>query len=281
MISSDMEEVIGVSDRVAVMHEGRISGFLERDRVQRAERAAAGRRPASTLQRSWRHAAMLQEGSRPPRPDHRGRHRGRASSTRASCSPINLANTANLVGLFGIFSIGQAFVIITGGIELSVGSMIALLGVHLRRPASSTSTSTWLAAPLLDRRARRRLIGAGARLARSRRLQAAALRRDAVRPADLSRRRALLHRGRAPPASRFGQSFPTLEWLTTGRIAAACPHSLHRASSLVARSSCGWCCTARSSAAISSPSARTRRRRAIPASAPTASSWPPMSSAAA
>lgn len=31
MISSDMEEVLGVSDRVAVMHEGRISGFLGRD----------------------------------------------------------------------------------------------------------------------------------------------------------------------------------------------------------------------------------------------------------
>jgi ribose transport system ATP-binding protein len=31
MISSDMEEVIGVSDRIAVMHEGRISGFLARD----------------------------------------------------------------------------------------------------------------------------------------------------------------------------------------------------------------------------------------------------------
>ena len=30
MISSDMEEVIGVSDRIAVMHEGRIGGFLER-----------------------------------------------------------------------------------------------------------------------------------------------------------------------------------------------------------------------------------------------------------
>jgi ribose transport system ATP-binding protein len=30
MISSDMEEVIGVSDRIAVMHEGRVSGFLER-----------------------------------------------------------------------------------------------------------------------------------------------------------------------------------------------------------------------------------------------------------
>jgi ribose transport system ATP-binding protein len=32
MISSDMEEVIGVSDRMAVMHEGQISGFLERQR---------------------------------------------------------------------------------------------------------------------------------------------------------------------------------------------------------------------------------------------------------
>ncbi len=33
MISSDMEEVIGVSDRVAVMHEGRIAGFLDRAAV--------------------------------------------------------------------------------------------------------------------------------------------------------------------------------------------------------------------------------------------------------
>jgi ribose transport system ATP-binding protein len=30
MISSDMEEVIGVCDRIAVMREGRISGQLER-----------------------------------------------------------------------------------------------------------------------------------------------------------------------------------------------------------------------------------------------------------
>ena len=44
-------------------------------------------------------------------------------------SPINLANTANLIGLFGLFSIAQAFVIVTAGIELSIGSVIALLGV--------------------------------------------------------------------------------------------------------------------------------------------------------
>src|ERR1700753_471284 len=44
-------------------------------------------------------------------------------------SPINISNTANLIGLFGLFSIGEGFVIITGGIELSVGSVFALLGV--------------------------------------------------------------------------------------------------------------------------------------------------------
>ncbi len=43
--------------------------------------------------------------------------------------PINIANTANLVGMFGISALGEAFVIITAGIELSVGSMIALIGV--------------------------------------------------------------------------------------------------------------------------------------------------------
>lgn len=44
-------------------------------------------------------------------------------------SPINLANTANLIGLFGLFSIAEAFVIVTAGIELSIGSVNALLGV--------------------------------------------------------------------------------------------------------------------------------------------------------
>ncbi len=44
-------------------------------------------------------------------------------------SPVNLMNMATLIGLFGIFSIGQGLIIITGGIDLSVGAMFALLGV--------------------------------------------------------------------------------------------------------------------------------------------------------
>ena len=46
-------------------------------------------------------------------------------------SAINMQNNARLVGMFGIFSIGVGFVIITGGIDLSVGSIIALLGMQL------------------------------------------------------------------------------------------------------------------------------------------------------
>jgi ribose transport system ATP-binding protein len=40
MISSDMEEVLGVSDRIAVMHEGAITGFL--DRADSSEEAVMG-----------------------------------------------------------------------------------------------------------------------------------------------------------------------------------------------------------------------------------------------
>ena len=46
-------------------------------------------------------------------------------------SPVNLGNMANVIGLFGIFSIGLGLVIITGGIDLSVGSMFALSGILL------------------------------------------------------------------------------------------------------------------------------------------------------
>ncbi len=46
-------------------------------------------------------------------------------------SAANLTNMANVIGMYGIFSIGMGLVIITGGIDLSVGSMLALTGVLL------------------------------------------------------------------------------------------------------------------------------------------------------
>ena len=46
-------------------------------------------------------------------------------------SGANLQNQAALIGMFGIFSIGLGLVIISGGIDLSVGSVFALQGVLL------------------------------------------------------------------------------------------------------------------------------------------------------
>ena len=43
----------------------------------------------------------------------------------------NLENVIRRTALFGIISIGVAFVIITGGIDLSVGSLICLVGCGL------------------------------------------------------------------------------------------------------------------------------------------------------
>lgn len=43
----------------------------------------------------------------------------------------NMVNMANQIGMFGIFSLGAGLVIITSGIDLSVGSMIALTGMLL------------------------------------------------------------------------------------------------------------------------------------------------------
>ena len=46
-------------------------------------------------------------------------------------SAANMQNTSRLIGTYGIFSIGVGIVIITGGIDLSVGSTFALLGILL------------------------------------------------------------------------------------------------------------------------------------------------------
>ena len=44
-------------------------------------------------------------------------------------TPDNLKNISREIGIYGIFSIGVGIVIITAGIDLSVGSLMALLGV--------------------------------------------------------------------------------------------------------------------------------------------------------
>jgi ribose transport system permease protein len=64
----------------------------------------------------------------------------------AFLSATNLTNLANVIGLFGIFSIGLGLVIITGGIDLSVGSAFALCGVLLAMALREWMWPWWLAA---------------------------------------------------------------------------------------------------------------------------------------
>lgn len=51
----------------------------------------------------------------------------------------NIVNTSRQISMLGILSIGIAFVIITGGIDLSIGSVVGLTGVIIAR-VSSTQT---------------------------------------------------------------------------------------------------------------------------------------------
>ena len=135
-------------------------------------------------------------------------------------SPINLGNTANLVGLFGIFAIGQAFVIITGGIELSVGSVIALIGVLFVDMIVNLGVPTPAAVLLML--ALGMLIGLA---------HAMLITKLHLQPFIATLCGLLIYRGAArfytadgTAGFGFGESFPALEWVTTGRFYGV-PHS--------------------------------------------------------
>jgi ribose transport system permease protein len=64
----------------------------------------------------------------------------------------NIGNTARQIAMLGIFGIGVSYVIITGGIDLSVGSIIGLTGVLLAKFSSPEPEcygwSMWIGIPL-------------------------------------------------------------------------------------------------------------------------------------
>ncbi len=135
-------------------------------------------------------------------------------------SPINLGNTANLVGLFGLFAIGQAFVIITGGIELSVGSIIALLGVLFVDLIVNFGMAWPLVLALML--ALGMIMGL---------MHGLLITRLNLQPFIVTLCGLLIYRGvarfytaDATAGFAFGDSFPVLEWLTTGRFYGV-PHS--------------------------------------------------------
>ena len=132
-------------------------------------------------------------------------------------SPINLGNTANLIGLF---SLGAGIVIITGGIDLSVGSIFALLGVVYVDLLVGWQVSWWLATIVV-------VLG-GVVLGA---IHGFLITRLRLQPFIVTLCGLLIYRGIAryytndgTAGFEYGQSFPTLEWLTAGRTLGV-PHS--------------------------------------------------------
>ena len=125
----------------------------------------------------------------------------------------NISNTANQVGLFGVFSIAEAFVIITGGIELSVGSVIALLGVVFIDLIVNHGIN-WIAACAF-------VIAGGLAIGA---VHGLLVSRMHIQPFVVTLCGLLIYRGvaryyteDATAGFGFSSSFPTLEWMTAGR----------------------------------------------------------------
>ncbi len=59
--------------------------------------------------------------------------------------PLNISNLMRWTALFGILAVGVAFVIITGGIDLSIGSVVALSGIVLMYLLQEPAMNPWLA----------------------------------------------------------------------------------------------------------------------------------------
>jgi ribose transport system permease protein len=136
-------------------------------------------------------------------------------------SGVNIGNTANLIGLFGLFAIAQAFVIITSGIDLSAGSVIALLGV-LFVDLVGVQEVPWPLVILI-------ILVAGVILGA---IHGVLVVYMGLQPFVVTLCGLLVYRGIARFYTEdgtagfvYGQSFPDLEWMTVGRTLGV-PHSV-------------------------------------------------------
>jgi putative xylitol transport system ATP-binding protein len=141
MISSEIDEILGVADRVMVMRDGRSAGILDRseataeklvhlstqrkDGTSRSDRHRFRTKFAKT---SERHVEACRTRVRHLR---RFRHprRGADFANKFFLTQSNIANVLLQTSINGVLAIGMTFVIITRGIDLSVGSVLALAGI--------------------------------------------------------------------------------------------------------------------------------------------------------
>lgn len=70
---------------------------------------------------------------------------GTTAMNQAFVDAQNLSNLLRWTGMLGILALGVGFVIVTGGIDLSIGSVVALSGIVLMQLMQSPDMNPWLA----------------------------------------------------------------------------------------------------------------------------------------
>ena len=147
-VTSDLDEALALSDRIAVMSQGQLTALFDRaDAARSQDRRRVFRRPCSReRRRSGRerfHDRRRWTDARPTRGGSLTLNLMRLRTFIAlfavmiffSFAAPNFLSAANLVlmskhvALNAFLAIGMTFVIITGGIDLSVGSIVGLCGM--------------------------------------------------------------------------------------------------------------------------------------------------------
>ena len=139
-------------------------------------------------------------------------YEGYAHETIRFLTTSNIRNILPLIGFFGILSLGQALVIITGGIDLSVGSVVALVGIVTAILLRDVGWRPLVAIPITLCMAT--VIGAwhGILVTKGR-----------IQPFVVTLCGLFFYRGLARLMAKditrgFGNDFPTLKWLGSGFI---------------------------------------------------------------
>jgi ribose transport system permease protein len=135
------------------------------------------------------------------------------SGNRVFLTHANARNVLMLIGLFGIFSLGQSLVIITGGIDLSVGSGAALVGLACAMMLDKGEG--WSAAVVLPLCL---LIGLGMGL-----FHGVLVTKGRMQPFVVTLCALFLYRGIArwvaeDRSQGFGTGYPSLKWLGAGFV---------------------------------------------------------------
>jgi len=135
-----------------------------------------------------------------------------ADGSNTFLSAYNLENLLQRVGMYGVLSIAASFVIVTGGIDLSIGSVVCVAGCVLPHLIASLGLPPFLALPLVLALCCAIGLWHGILVAVVR------LQPFVVTLCGLLLYRGLMRKFTDDQTKGFGSQFADLRWIATGRI---------------------------------------------------------------